>query len=136
MKRSIIRKGDPIKVVNQEKLQGRGSKNNREDDEYYSFFLEGEDGKDEVTVLFTDSEINKLKLISLPEVVSKILIKGRRYPFGVGKARDGYMVKIGSVSGIERVIQLSDRLYKKALKRANKHPLSAPKKGLLEDILD
>lgn len=115
----------------------RSTKNReRECQIYYSVYLEDIKGENESTILLTEDEVNKLKQVFLPICITDKFVNGRLYPFAIGTGKPSYIVKIIHEELGEYVVQISKRLYKKGLKRAEKHPASTPKKGLLEDLLD
>ena len=128
------RMGEIYRVINKER-ENNSKKRFREDVNYFSIFVEDETGKNESTILLTDKELSSLRVAQFPENIFKELVLGRFYTIIVNN-RIIRIIKLKKEDNTEYIVQMSNKLIKKAHYRADKHPESAPKKGWLQDLID
>ena len=133
-----LNKGRLIKVDNIERLKsGKTISRKQECKEYYSIHTEDISGRNEKTILLTDSEVNKLTQVHLPDFIETQLVAGRLYPFSLGKRKyQEYLLKLKYGDEYDYIVRISNRLLKKASNRAETHPSSVMKKGFFEDLFD
>lgn len=119
-----IRNGNLIKVKNTDR-----NKFSNENREYYSCWVEDENGNNERCLLFTEKEINGFSNVSL----NQKFIFGRLYGFEFGK-RNGYIIKLNNKE--EKLFFITKKIILCAENRANKNREDLTKKNYFIDLID
>ena len=99
--------------------------------EYYSCWVEADNGKDERCLLFTEKEVEKFSFV----ITTKNYTFGRLEEFQLGN-RIGYITKVFYKDLGEKLVFISKNIISSAENRANKNKEDLTKKSFLTDLLD
>ena len=103
-----------------------------ESDHYFALWVEDSLGENEMCLLFSQSDINKVQDVKHCDF-EEIMELGRLYQIGNAKS---YFIKIQDLDKNEKIVRLNSTVMKNGALRSEKNPEDIPEKGFLQDLLD
>ena len=122
------------KNASQGKLVKMENKNKKavESEFYYALWVENKFDQNEMCLLFSESDLKKIKDVKHCDFVSDMDL-GKLYRMGNAKS---YFIKLVGLDKTEKVVRLNSTVMENGVTRAKKNPEDVPKKGFLQDLLD
>ena len=116
------------------KLVKIGNENKKavESDSYYALWVEDAWDDNERCLLFSQSDINKIKDVIYCDFIHQMDL-GKLYRLGNAGS---YFIKILDLEKAEKVVRLNSTVLNNGINRAEKQPEDVPKKGFIQDLLD
>lgn len=99
---------------------------------YYSLWVENKFDKDERCLLFSCSDLTKIKEVKFCDFKS-VMDLGKLYRMGNSES---YFIKINGLDKQEKVVRLNKTIWENGIKRAERNPDDIPEKTFIQDLLD
>ena len=99
---------------------------------YYALWVENKFDSDEQCLLFSQSDISKIKDVKYCDFQDQMDL-GKLYHLGNASS---YFIKIKGLDKLEKIVRLNGTVMSNGITRAKKNPEDIPQKGFIQDLLD
>lgn len=113
------------------KLENKNKKS-IESEFYYAIWVEDSLGKNERCLLFSQSDMSKIKQVKYCDF-EKIMDLGKLYRLGNA---DSYFIKILDLEKNQKIVRLNKTIVCNGTERTKRNPEDVPTKGFIQDLLD